>query len=232
MLAACLTLLGVAARSASSISGERDRQTLDGLLCTPLESDEILYGKWLGGVLCVHWGWVWLGLIWGIGLGLGGLHPVALPLLIICWFVYAAFLSSLGLWFSIRCRTTLRATVATFLTAVLASVGHWLLWFCCLPLRMGGGSGLFTLMELQAGITPPAVFFLLSFPSESVDYWRGTGEMLGYCLVGTLLWAGAAAWLWGVTRLRFIAVTGREESSRPPRPPLGFPAEPETETET
>src|SRR5262249_18306175 len=37
-LVACLTLLAVAARASSSISNERDRQTLDGLLTTPLDS--------------------------------------------------------------------------------------------------------------------------------------------------------------------------------------------------
>src|SRR5581483_1772903 len=41
-LVACLTLLGVAVRAASSVSGERDRQTFDSLLTAPVESNSIL----------------------------------------------------------------------------------------------------------------------------------------------------------------------------------------------
>src|SRR5262249_39717178 len=47
---ACLLLVMVAVRSSSSVSLERDRQTLDGLLTTPMDSDNILLGKWLGAV--------------------------------------------------------------------------------------------------------------------------------------------------------------------------------------
>src|SRR5207253_7133044 len=39
---ACLMLLGVAARAAGSVSGERDRQTLDALLTSPLDTQAIL----------------------------------------------------------------------------------------------------------------------------------------------------------------------------------------------
>src|SRR5207249_8423686 len=77
---ACLLLIGVALRAANSISGERDRQTLESLLTTPLESDEILRAKWRGSLLSVRWGWLWLGLIWSVGLVTGSLHPLAVPL--------------------------------------------------------------------------------------------------------------------------------------------------------
>ena len=51
---ACLTLVGVAARAAGSVTGERDRQTLDGLLTSPLESGAILSAKWLGSILSLR----------------------------------------------------------------------------------------------------------------------------------------------------------------------------------
>src|SRR5262249_11105257 len=56
-LVACLTLLGVAVRASGSISGERDRQTWDSLLTTPLDSADLLRGKWLGSFCSVRWGW-------------------------------------------------------------------------------------------------------------------------------------------------------------------------------
>src|SRR5207253_900384 len=63
---ATLTLLGVAFRAASSVSGERDHQTMDSLLSTPLAIETILYAKWAGSVLSVRWAWAWLALIWGV----------------------------------------------------------------------------------------------------------------------------------------------------------------------
>ena len=88
-LVACLLLLGVAARAASSVSNERDRQTLDGLLTSPLEGNAILFGKWLGSILSVRWGWLWLGAIYGLGLLTGGLELGALLAILIAWFIYA-----------------------------------------------------------------------------------------------------------------------------------------------
>src|SRR5262249_36252552 len=83
----CLTLLAVTVRAASSVSGERDKQTLDGLLTTPLDSSAILFAKWIGSILSVWPAWFWIGLIWLIGLLSGGVHPLALPLLPMIWFV-------------------------------------------------------------------------------------------------------------------------------------------------
>ena len=53
-------LLAVAVRASGSISGERDKQTMDGLLTTPLDGHTILLAKWVGAILSVRWGWVWL----------------------------------------------------------------------------------------------------------------------------------------------------------------------------
>ena len=64
-LVASLMLLGVAVRAANSISGERDRQTLDILLTTPLQSTNLLLAKWLGSLWSVRWA----GLLAGRGLG-------------------------------------------------------------------------------------------------------------------------------------------------------------------
>src|SRR5207248_700973 len=132
-LVACLLLMAVAVRASSAVSLERDRQTIDGLLTTPLDSDAILLGKWLGAVFGVRRGWLWLGALWGVGVLTGGLHPLALVLLVVTWLTYAAFLAGLGTWFSVASRTTLRATTWTLLGAVAAALGHWLVWMCCTP---------------------------------------------------------------------------------------------------
>ena len=93
--------MGVAVNAAQSIRLERERETFDSLLTTPLSSEDILYGKWLGAILSVRRMLPWLGFIWGLGVLGGGLNPLAVPLLVLTWCVYAAAMASLGLWFSL-----------------------------------------------------------------------------------------------------------------------------------
>jgi ABC-type transport system involved in multi-copper enzyme maturation permease subunit len=234
---ACLLLMAVAVRAASGISVERDRQTLDGLLTTPLDSDHILFGKWLGAVLSVRRGWLWLGALWGIGALTGGLHPLALGLLVVTWFVYAAFLAGLGTWFSVVSRTTLRATTWTLVSAVAAGLGHWLIWMCCIPImivRAGPMPDVLSwIAKYQTGMTPPLnLGYLLSFREgdfgESVGRPEMVWEMVGFGVMGAATWAVMAGALWVLTSRRFRQVAGRvaiapERVMRPRHKP-GAPA--------
>src|SRR5207302_1684996 len=123
-ITACLTLLGVAVNAAYSIRLERERETFDSILISPLTSEEILYGKWLGAILSVRWLLACLGLIWGLGVLGGGLNPLAVPPLVLAWCVYAAAMASIGLWFSLVSRTSMRAVLYAVLAAVSLSAGH------------------------------------------------------------------------------------------------------------
>src|SRR5579864_2055306 len=80
-----LLLLAVAVRAAGSITGERAKQTLDELLASPLDNREIIFGKWLGSVLSVRRGWIWLGLVLFIGFVSGGLNGIGVSLVILSW---------------------------------------------------------------------------------------------------------------------------------------------------
>jgi ABC-type transport system involved in multi-copper enzyme maturation permease subunit len=216
---ACLLLLAVASRAASSISNERDRQTLDGLLASPLASNNIIFAKWLGNILSIRWGWLWLGLIYLAGLITEGLHPIAVVLLVVAWFIYASVVSGIGLWFSIVSKTTLRATVWTLLVTTAAGVGHWILWMCCTPFFFIGGGGppakiVETLSKLQAGVTPPiAMGGFFSFSQQNLQ--RGPYsqpeaiELIGYGLFGLVCWLIVAAVLWFVTSEAFRTTSGR-----------------------
>jgi ABC-type transport system involved in multi-copper enzyme maturation permease subunit len=215
---ACLSLLAVAVRAATAIGSERDRQTLDALLTSPLDSSEILFGKWLGSIVGVRWSWLWLGLIWGLGVVTGGLSPVAVLVLTVIWWVYAAALAGLGLWFSVVCRTTTRATVATLLTALGAGLGHWLLTMCCFVSAAGRGAE--TLAKLQAGFTPPFVMGLFAFWEEDLNRrWarRELSELAGYCLFGLICTALVTWGLWHLASARFRFITGRPAFRSPDR---------------
>ena len=177
---ASLLLLAVAVRASSTVSLERDRQTLDSLLTTPLDSDAMLFGKWLGAVLSVRRGWIWLGALWGIGVVTGGLHPFGFVLLVGSWFVYAAFLAGLGTWFSTISRTTLLSTTWTLLCAVGAALGHWLIWLCCIPIMIARSGpapdALEWVVKYQVGFTP--VLNLAVTSSFAGPTWIGTGTAI------------------------------------------------------
>jgi ABC-type transport system involved in multi-copper enzyme maturation permease subunit len=216
-LVGCLMLLAVAVRASTSFSGERDRQTLDSLLTTPLDSTPILVGKWLGAILSVRLGMLWLVVLWSIGIATGALSPVGMLLAAAAWLVFAAFAATLGLWFSILCSTSLRSTIWTLMTAVGVSLGHWLPWLCCAVMPMLGSVEY--IARVQAGLTPPVVLAVLPVSgAEFTDEFggsRGWVEMVGFSLFGIFAWAVATVLLYSGLTLRFRAVTLREEFTRP-----------------
>jgi ABC-type transport system involved in multi-copper enzyme maturation permease subunit len=224
-IVAILLLLAVAVRAATTVTAERDRQTMDSLLTTPLDSTTILFAKWLGSILAVRWGWLWLGLIWGIGLVTTGLHVLALPLVAAAWVVYAAFLSNLGLWFSAVCKTSLRATIWTIMTTFLCFGGHWLCWLCCIPFFIaGGGPGraFEDVAQFQLfGLTPPFGLGWLAFQGQEFRDFGSDHAMkfTAFALFGLVIWGAAALGLWGATCARFRAITGRMPIRRRAAPP-------------
>jgi hypothetical protein len=228
---ASLLLLGVAVRASTSIGGERDRDTLDGLLMSPLQSNDILFAKWLGSLISVRWGWVWLGAIWGIGWFSGAMHHAAILLSIAAWLVYASTLAGLGIWYSLACRTTLRATMCTLAITAFLGAGQWGLWMCCLPFGPAGTpfwyggnyNGYFSLSaDLGAGfslLSPPAVLYRLSATASELhgSEWE-MGTLAAY--FGIFLWTIAAVFLWSLTRRRFRQMTARMPYRQPtPTPP-------------
>ena len=225
-ITACLTPLGVAIRAAYSIRVERDRETFDSLLTSPLSSEEILYGKWLGAILSARWMAGLLAFIWGLGVVTGGLHILAAPLLVLAWCVYAGAVASIGLWFSLVSRTSARAVLYTILSVVGLSVGHWLIWLPCgfllWPLGGRGEPGYWIAM-VESGLTPPAVFFLhLSFGYDNIPLDDNyPGRLLACAFGGLVAWTVFAGNLWQATNRRFKRVGGRMDAgairySKPP----------------
>jgi ABC-type transport system involved in multi-copper enzyme maturation permease subunit len=221
---ACLMLLGVAVRAAGGVSGERERQTFDSLLTSPLESREILFAKWLSSILSMRGIWMWLGAIWLLGVLSGGLSLLAVPLLVASWFVYAAFVATVGLWYSTVCPTSLRATLWTLFTLVVVWLSHWLIWMCCIPFFISAGPAnralehiLPRVFEFQAfALTPPATLGFLAFRLNDFEHLRRSGDHINWGLeflmcsfVGLGGWTAAALILWSALVDRFNQVTSR-----------------------
>ncbi|HEX5270126.1 MAG TPA: ABC transporter permease subunit [Gemmataceae bacterium] len=221
---AVLMLLAVVVRAAGSVRSERERSTLDELLTTRLTNGEILFGKWLGAILSVRWGWAWLGLIWLISLVTGGVQFYALPLMFVSWVVYAAVGTGVGLWFSVGSKTTLRATVWSLATMLLLFGGHWLVtgMFCYMPMAALGvrSPDMDWAVQLQLGQTPPFVLGLFAYFGEEFTRnfdvrWMVRVTMAS--LFGVGCWAALVPLLWFLVKRRFEQVTGRVPELRPER---------------
>jgi ABC-type transport system involved in multi-copper enzyme maturation permease subunit len=221
---ACLALVMVAVRAAASVRGERDRGTLDALLATPLTTQEVLYAKWLGSACGVRTVGLWLGGIWGLGVLTGGISPLAVPALVGVWAVYAGALAAVGLYFSVVCRSSVRAILATVLATLGLAVGHWLVWLCCL-FTPGGGASIEPLLKLQAGCTPPVMLGLLAFRTEELEATRHVGEILPFLLFGTAVWFVLGCAVFGAAVGRFEELTHRSDPwpGERPAPPARTP---------
>jgi ABC-type transport system involved in multi-copper enzyme maturation permease subunit len=222
---ACGMLVAVALRAAAAVSGERDHRTLDGLLSTPLGFRRIFLAKWVGSIAGPRWAWVWLGLIAGLGVAMGALDFRAVPGLLAVWLVFAAFLASLGLWFSVRSVSTHRATFGTLLAAAAGfTAGHWLVWALLAPAAAwlaGSATAFDWFADLQTvGLTPPLALALLALPAgRSVSWLQSNWELVVVpVLRGLSLWATGAVVVGLLAGDHFRATLGR-----PPRWTFGGP---------
>jgi hypothetical protein len=205
---ACLTILGAAVRAASSVSGEQEQQTFDSLLASPLETSRILLAKWASSIWSVRWGFLWLCLVWTIGILMGGLSPVTVPWLILCWLIYAVFFTALGLWFSVRTNKTLTATVWTLTCTVALSVGQLLPWLLMgIPtasvLYGNGNWDLRSLANFQVfGMSPPVAIGWFSFRGLDMSFFTSRSEnpvdILMMIVAGLIIWIIGACILWAL----------------------------------
>lgn len=214
---ACLLLVGVAIRAANTISGERDRVAWESLLSTPLEALTILGGKLWGSILSVRWGWAWIGVIWLVGLYEVSLYPLALPLFVFAWLIYAGLVAVVGMWFSLVCVTSLRALVCT-----LFALGTLMVGFLILPIYSSPAIRPVALADpffdwlsrFQMGLAPPMVLGrMLPFWSfdriPNPNTWSDRSWEVPYAFLGLATWM-LVLLIWGtVTFYHFNRSTNR-----------------------
>ncbi len=220
-IVACLILLGVSIRASSCISSERDKNTLDFLLTTPLEGDTILWAKFLGCLYSLRLPLVWLGTIWWLALWLEGMNVLDVALQFLALLIYACAFIQIGMWFSMVCRNSTRATVATIFGILVICGAHWLPTFCCvISLNHPVGGGFDDLAMFQGGLTPP--FVLGALPAMAINlrevYVRhDTEEIFAFCILGLGIYTVANLVFWfAVLAPRFRKLTNREERTLAP----------------
>ncbi|MCX5690969.1 MAG: ABC transporter permease subunit [Planctomycetota bacterium] len=124
--AACTTLamITAAGSSAAGISAERESQTLDVLLMTPLSAREIVWGKFMGNVKRL---WFFPAVLMVhhtvIACGLGGMSPVTLLMYPFILLPPMAMLCASGVWLSAWSKKTGTASAANFGVAVIGWLG-------------------------------------------------------------------------------------------------------------
>jgi len=129
-----LLLLG--ARASSLFSLEKERDTWISLISTPLSGREIVLGKLWGNLYSGRWGFFLLALTWGSCIVFETSYALVFLVLAGTFLLGAVFATSVGLLFSLRSATSLRAMGLTLLTGLVVGGGYML---CCVPvLAMSG----------------------------------------------------------------------------------------------
>jgi ABC-type transport system involved in multi-copper enzyme maturation permease subunit len=120
-----LWLLAVAGASASAVTIERDQDTWDGLIATPLGGWEIIRAKAVGAIWGLRGFGALLSLFWLVGLAAGAVHPLGMLLALLVVSVLTAFVVALGILASLTARTTGRALTITIATLLFLNVGYF-----------------------------------------------------------------------------------------------------------
>lgn len=200
-LAALITLIAPAL-TAGSVIGERQRQSLDLLITTPLTAGELLIGKMLSSI-------AFLGLLLALSLPasalcvlLGGATLGDVFRIYVLLAVDGIALAAIGLFFSCAARTGLLALVWTYLTVAAVIVGTGMLY-----LYFVTGSGSYFGNITQVNLSSPIISFTALNPFVAVSPAGQTAWSVGPLTVP--VWLGTAFASALILRLLVTAATYR-----------------------
>lgn len=122
----CIVALIVPILTASSISGERERQTFDIMLTTCMSPFSIVLGKLASAVLCILF-FVAAGLpIMALSFVVGGLSWSALFYFLLTILLLSVFSGSIGICCSAFCRRSISAVILSFVFYFVIVAGSFL----------------------------------------------------------------------------------------------------------
>lgn len=212
-IAACGILLLLAVRASTSVSVERERQCWDTLLTTRLGSAEIVLAKILGNIHAVRMLFLVLVVIWGLAAVLDPAQLTNVPVLGLTLAVLVGFFASLGVFFSLWCRSSTRAMAATLAVSLFLGGGYFL---CCAPALVGMRG------EPGAIVFAPCIPFLLAFSgAQSPNSGWSRDDWQAAYIVGMCLYLLGALGIIGGMIGNFDSLAGRISLYRPTLPPVG-----------
>lgn len=195
---ACAGLLLCAARAATSITAEKERDCWVSLISTPLENRAIVSGKIWGNLYALRLLALPLAFIWGLAVVREPRFLGALPWLIVPLGVQAVFCSCLGMRFSLGCRNSTRALAGAIATLLIIGGGYLLCCMTGLMISTPGGPRDNAWMVILA----PCIPFLLGAPGalwlESIHgrFSPDDGAATFACVLGTVGYLIATIALW------------------------------------
>ena len=186
------------AMTAGLISGERERKTLDLLLCTQMTPLSIVLGKLLSGcmfmALCVVCSIPMITLAYLYG----GISILSILSIVACYLVTIVAIGSLGVFFSTIFKRTTAAVVVTYLAVfilgIVSTVGGYL--------QMALDA---YMHNMQGNYVPAYPVFWIINPAMALFEIIGAGN--GMSILGTLMsLAGQGQWpvMWGWELLTLV----------------------------
>jgi ABC-type transport system involved in multi-copper enzyme maturation permease subunit len=187
----------VGLRASVAISSERERNTWDGLLTSPLTGAEIVNGKLVGSLFALRWLFLATLLAWGLSLGLGVITTREFLSNLVPVVVVGAFLAAVGVRISVSTGTATRAMSLT--------MGVW----------MGAGLALFvaswilTLMLCLFWIFCWWMAVRLQLASSAAGIWApiSVGDL--QVILSAALYLATTSLIASESRLRFDRAAGR-----------------------
>lgn len=223
-----IVLFVVPALTAGSISGERERQTLDLLLCTRLRPVDIVVGKLLSCIGTVFVMMITSLPILALVYIYGGLSVSDLAQLFLCLSVTTLMIGSISIYFSARMKRTTMATVLSYLAVIFVVAGTVLLLIMLYHAKILTGTD--AVLEQQNMMFPwnmlllinPAVtlYSLLVQQIGTLDSMGILGNYGRYLITEHLTaswWWPASCLLQGILSLVFIRMAAQAVSPFPVR---------------
>mgnify|MGYP002704092885 CR=1 FL=1 len=148
-----LVMCVVPAISSGAVCGEREKQTFDPLLSTPMSPLQIVLGKLSASLHIVILLLISALPTFGLVFSIGGIRIRDLCALYICLILQAVVFGSSSILISAHCRKTATATVLSYLTMFLVVLGTMLIVGACYALSAEEGSYV-TMEMVYRGMAP------------------------------------------------------------------------------
>ena len=205
----CGIFILVGARAACSITSEKERDSWQSLIGTPLSGAQIVRAKILGSIYALRYLFGVLLIMWGMAMILEPGFVIVVPFILLTLLVISVAVSSLGVLLSMRMKSSLWAMAATLGIGFFVGGGYL---FCCVPFLIAGGGG----NGGEEIMLTPCIPFLMAAPAEFyVHGVRGSseGSMLAANFFGFIGYTITAIILYASTVSCFDLFSGRMENT-------------------
>ena len=192
----------VGLRAAVAVAMERERDTWDALLTSPLTGREIVLGKLVGSLHSLRWLALATLFAWSTALVLGAIRPIEYAYDIAWTLVVSTTMAAVGVRISL--------STATATTAMALTIGAWLSGAIAVAIVSGVLLGIGALSFVVLWLLADAMA-LWSRPAP----WFPIGGSLSFALVQLAIYLGIAAAIVVETWARFDRLTGRVDGYEP-----------------